>query len=213
MIEMGITRPDLDPGPTPQDPEQGAIGRGSGSARVHAYAREGDERRVLTLPVPRGNDAELVPVVDDAALVGATRTRGSGALARVRSVSGRWVGEARVTVGAALDGSVWRARPAALRDIHARTQRGEWAGDSNALLLAGQVYGYVALALVAGLYAAAEVVKRPLRLLMVAVIVLIVVVAVRAGGSDTAAGGQVSDFPGHDTAGAFIAVTFELREN
>lgn len=192
MIDMGITRPDLNRGSTREDPEQGVHcppepAPDRAPSRAGVPAREGGQ--VLTLPVPReaspDGRTDLVPV-DDAELVEPTRC--SGAVAGVREVSGRWVGEARVTVGAALDGSVWRARPAALRDIHARVQRGEWAGDSVGLLVAGRVYGWFALALVGLLYGLAEIVKRPTRLVIAALIVLITVLALTlsVGGGDTA---------------------------
>lgn len=165
---MVVTRPDLIRVPSRREPPEGEghcppeREHERDRARPRARGAEGDG---AALVVPRDPDpAEL--------------EQRPGGVARARQLSGRWCAEARVTARSALDGSVWRARPAALRDIHARTQRGEWAGDSAVLLLAGQVYGYVALLAVAGLYGLAEVIKRPSRLAMVLLCVLITVLTV-----------------------------------
>lgn len=162
---MGIARPDLilDPSPA-QHPAEGVH-----CPREHEHDHEREPARERT------REAQLVPVDAVAPPAELNPTARPTAVARTRQVSAEWLAEAGVTARAALDGSVWRARPAALRDIHARTQRGEWAGDSTPLLIAGQAYGYVALGLVSVLYATAEVVKRPLRLLAAALIVLALV--------------------------------------
>lgn len=164
---MGIARPDLilDPSPA-QHPVEGVH-----CPREHEHDHEREPARERT------REAQLVPVDAVAPLAELDPAARPTAVARTRQVSAGWLAEAGATARAGLDGSVWRARPAALRDIHARTQRGEWAGDSATLLLAGQVYGYVALPLIAVLYGAAEVVKRPLRLLAAALIVLALVLA------------------------------------
>lgn len=166
---MALTRPGPILETTPSAPDEGSH---CPPVPVPVPARVGDAGGGQVLAFP---GAAVAPAVAaPAEVVPASRP---GVAARARVVSGRWAAEAATTARAALDGSVWRSRPAALRDTHARVQRGEWAGDSAALLLAGQVYGYLALVLVALLYAAAEVVKRPLRLLVLALIVLVPLLA------------------------------------
>ncbi len=195
MIEMGLTRPALIRASTPGDPASepshspSESESESASASERAPAREG---RVLTLPAPREAEATALEQADDgrAEMVPAP-VPASGTAARVWATSKRRAGQTYQAGRVALGGSVWRTRPAALRDVAARVQRAEWAPNSSHLLLAGQAYGYVALfvvavlyttakvvewvatVLIAGLYAAAEVEKRPLRLAVAVLIVLV----------------------------------------
>lgn len=82
-----------------------------------------------------------------------------------------WWDEASQTAGRALDGSVWRARPPALRDSAVRLQRAEWAGGLPALRWAGWVYGYPALAVRAVLMGVIWLLDHPTRLLVLAGVV------------------------------------------
>ena len=204
MIEMGIAKPDLireavpaqppgQPAHCPPEPEPepeyepapapapareapdsgGGVNAPGGQVLTFAgghgaTATFGDRAQVVPVHAPPDTapSAEAEPVQHPAAGV-----------ARARDLAAAWAAEAYHSGRAALDGSVWRTRPAALRDLHARIERAEWAGGIEALRLAGQGYGYVALVLVAGLYALAEVIKRPSRLAIAVLIVLIAVLA------------------------------------
>ncbi|MBA8825307.1 hypothetical protein FHX42_002658 [Saccharopolyspora lacisalsi] len=93
-----------------------------------------------------------------------------------RAAATVWAAEARETATRVVDGSVWRSRPPALRDIHIRAQRAEWAGDIPALRTAGVWFGYVSLALTAAGYGVLWVVGRPARLAVAALITVLIVV-------------------------------------
>lgn len=93
-----------------------------------------------------------------------------------KAVVAVWATEARESATAAADGSVWRARPPSLRDIHTRTLRAEWAGDIPALRTAGRCFGYVSLTLTALGYALLWVARRPSRLVLTVLITVLVVV-------------------------------------
>lgn len=175
---MGIPKPWDKPqhapaGPPDEDPNWVSE---SESERVseRAHAREagrpggGDTVDGQVLPFP--DTGTEVAQRDAGAELEATRTP---ALTRAHDLGGRWWAEAAETGTAALDGAVWRARPPALRDIHARVVRAEWAGDVPALRVAGRVYGHVAMAGVALLYGAAWLLARPARLAIAALTVLI----------------------------------------
>lgn len=79
-----------------------------------------------------------------------------------------WWAEASATAGRAVDGSVWRARPPALRDSHVRLQRAEWSGGLPALRWAGWIYGYPALAVRAVLMGVIWLLDHPTRLIVLA---------------------------------------------
>lgn len=79
-----------------------------------------------------------------------------------------WWAEASATARQALDGSVWRARPPALRDSAVRLQRAEWSGGLPALRWAGWIYGYPALAVRAALMGLLWLLDHPTRLLVLA---------------------------------------------
>lgn len=190
MIGMGLSHPGQIPGDTREKPLE--VPPTWASASASASAREGDSGASAALPAPRDpgepGDADGRAVLEQQRDVGHAEVvvagRRPGAVARV------WHG-VKDAAREALRGSVWRARPAALRDINARIQRAEWAPTSTGLLLAGQAYGYAALVavaviysaaklvewaatvVIAGLYALAEGGKRPLRLAVAALIVLI----------------------------------------
>ncbi|SDP96716.1 hypothetical protein SAMN04487905_12127 [Actinopolyspora xinjiangensis] len=98
---------------------------------------------------------------------------------KLRKAAAAWTSEAGSSARAALDGSVWRARPPSLRDIHTRARRAEWSGDIPALRAAGQWFGWVSLVITAVGYALLWLARRPSRLLLTtAVAVLITVLAV-----------------------------------
>lgn len=133
-------------------------------ARDHAGARgytdtptDSSEGRVVRFP---GSGAEVT-------------TRNRSGLSSAVSV---WASEATRSAVAAVDGSVWRARPPALRDIHARMTRGEWAGGNQPLYLAGLVFGYVSLVATALGYALLWVASRPSRTAVAVLITVLVVV-------------------------------------
>lgn len=79
-----------------------------------------------------------------------------------------WWAEAAETVHQALDGSVWRARPPALRDSAVRLQRAEWSGGLPLLRWAGWIYGYPALAVRAVLMGVIWLLDHPTRLIVLA---------------------------------------------
>lgn len=101
-----------------------------------------------------------------------------GTLVRLSGAASVWASEARESLTASIDGSVWRARPPSLRDIHARAQRAEWAGDIPALRAAGQWFGWVSLVITAVGYALLWLARRPSRLLLTTVISAVIVVLV-----------------------------------
>ncbi len=119
---------------------------------------------------PLGTDSDTTPTVEVA------HEKPNAATTRWRSAATAWAGEARESVTAAVDGSVWRARPPALRDIHARLERAEWAGDIPALRVVGQGFGYLSLALTAVGYGLLWIARRPSRLLLTVLITVLVVV-------------------------------------
>lgn len=198
MIEMGIAKPDLiresapaqppgQPAHCPPEPEP-EYEPAPAPAREASDQGGGDAAAVGQVLAVPGVDAYTATVSDGAEVVPATQAppdvvpsaeaEPARRAVRARELLMAWAGEAYHSGRAALDGSVWRTRPAALRDLHARIERAEWAGGIEALRLAGQGYGYLALVIVAGLYALAEVIKRPSRLAIAALIVLITVLAV-----------------------------------
>lgn len=79
-----------------------------------------------------------------------------------------WWAEASATARRALDGSVYRARPPALRDSAVRLQRAEWSGGLPVLRWAGWIYGYPALAVRAVLMGVLWLLDHPTRLLVLA---------------------------------------------
>ncbi|MQA14678.1 MAG: hypothetical protein GEV09_11035 [Pseudonocardiaceae bacterium] len=196
---MGIAKPDLIRASTPVQPSAGTAHCRPEYEPKHeperAPAREAPETddghglvggRVLTFPAPPSaaatdsHQAQLLPAAHTSPdTAPCARAEPRTLVARAGVVSTRWAAEARDSGRAALDGSVWRSRPAALRDVRARIARAEWAGDLDALRVAGQLYGYyVALPLVAGLYALAELVKRPSRVAIAVLVVLMTVLPI-----------------------------------
>lgn len=102
-----------------------------------------------------------------------------GAVSKLGDAAKTWGREARETSTAAIDGSVWRARPPALRDMHVRVQRADWAAGIKPLYVAGLVFGYLSLLVTAVGYGLLWVARRPARLLLAtAITVLIVVLAI-----------------------------------
>lgn len=147
------------------------------SPRLPDDAPEDDPKAPAPAPAPAraregGDGGELL------AFPGSDVAQGddAGGLVRVRAAGGTWLSEASQTAGAALDGSVFRSRPPALRDMHARVSRAEWAGDIGALRIAGQALGWVGLVLNTVLYGAAWATRRPVRLLVTVALIAAVVV-------------------------------------
>lgn len=96
------------------------------------------------------------------------------AASRTRVALQVWTRETADTATAAVDGSVWRARPASLRDREARIRRAEWSGGIPALAIPGRAYGYlIALPATVVLRAVEQTVSRPARLLVLTLAVLI----------------------------------------
>lgn len=153
---MGLTHPWENSEPAPEDPpEEAPIAGASARAREdgaeeapHPAAETGREGSGELLAFPRAE----------------ATVREKRALRRARGLAGVWLGEAYETGQAGLDGSVCRARPPALRDMHARIVRAEWAGEVPALRIAGQAVGAVCLVVNALLYALAWATRRPVRL-------------------------------------------------
>lgn len=152
-------------------------------AHEHAHARA---RETATKPSDTAeHGGEVVPFPgadrpentdgDRAAEIELTDEAPSAATSRWRSAAATWVTEARETATAAVDGSVWRARPPSLRDLHTRARRAEWAGDIPALRAAGQWFGYASLAITAVGYALLWIARRPSRLVLTALITVLVV--------------------------------------
>lgn len=129
-----------------------------------------DAEAVDAAPVPADASAEPAPA--QTAEVAAVDAPG-GALvpAALTDVARVWWAEAVATAGRAVDGSVWRARPPALRDSHVRLQRAEWSGGLPVLRWAGWIYGYPALAVRAVLMGVIWLLDHPTRLIVLAVVI------------------------------------------
>ncbi|MEV3927035.1 hypothetical protein [Actinomadura coerulea] len=114
-----------------------------------------------------GPGGEVVPLFPGA---GADAASGRGELvpAALAEAARVWWAEVSVTVHQALDGSVYRARPPALRDSAVRLQRTEWSGGMPLLRWAGWIYGYPALAVRAVLMGALWLLDHPTRLIVLA---------------------------------------------
>src|SRR5699024_1083179 len=150
---MGLTNPYENPATTPAEPLEEGPRRAPAPEPAPAPARGAVEPGSGEIvPFPGAEAAEVTERNPDEA---PTRTRAAVSV---------WFTEAGNTARAAVDGSVWRARPPALRDIHARITRAEWAGDIPALRIAGQAFGYAALVMTAAGYGLLWVLSRPLRL-------------------------------------------------
>lgn len=171
---MGLTNPWKTPKQTPDEPADRVPDRRPEPepAPDRAPARETANRGAEEV----SGEVLAFPTADAAeAAEAAERDEQPGLLVRARGLAGRWYADARETGTAALDGSVYRSRPPALRDMHARITRAEWAGDVPALRVAGQVAGWIGLVLNAVLYTAAWVLRRPLRWLVTALVTVIVI--------------------------------------
>lgn len=155
MRPLPIAHPNEPAPQTPTDP----VERGPTRPHEHEHDRAPARSRARAREEPGSRPSGEVVTFPGASL---PVTRGDHA--GMRELVTVWTGEAAQTAHAAIDGSVWRARPPSLRDMTARTTRAEWAGGWPALRVAGQVYGHVATVAVAGLYAVAWVIRRPLRL-------------------------------------------------
>lgn len=77
-----------------------------------------------------------------------------------------WLADARETASQAVDGSMLRARPPAIRDSFARLHRAEWAGGMALLRWAGWIYGYPIQVLRALLMCVLWLLDHPSRLLV-----------------------------------------------
>ncbi|MGI5208959.1 hypothetical protein ACQEU6_46275 [Spirillospora sp. CA-108201] len=117
---------------------------------------------------PGGEVVPLFPKDQDAAEPGEGPGRGELVPAALAEAAQVWWAEASTTVSQALDGSVYRARPPALRDSAVRLQRAEWSGGMPLLRWAGWIYGYPALAVRAVLMCALWLLDHPTRLLILA---------------------------------------------
>lgn len=114
--------------------------------------------------------ARLVPVNDDTdgETDGEVVAFPGRATPRPPAVVQVWIREAKDTAGRAVDGSVYRARPPALRDSFERLRRAEWAGGNPVLLWVGRIYGAIALVIRAGLLGVCWLLDHPTRLLVAA---------------------------------------------
>src|SRR2546422_10624053 len=77
-----------------------------------------------------------------------------------------WWADARQSATRAVDGSILRARPPAIRDSWVRLQRAEWAGGITALRWAGWIYGAPAQVVRAVLMVVIWLLDHPSRLLV-----------------------------------------------
>lgn len=167
---MGLTAPNDARDTTDTTPDLG--GHTPAYAHAHAYApaREGSHT-AETAESGAGGEVRAVPRGDTSP---DTRSDYAVAPSRARSALQVWTRETADTATAAVDGSVWRARPASLRDREARVRRAEWSGGLPALAVPGRVYGYlIALPATVVLRAAEQAVSRPVRLLVLVLAVLI----------------------------------------
>lgn len=123
-----------------------------------------ERARVYNDPEAGEGQAKVVPLRDHTPQN--TESDRNSRIAGVRKAAEVWGSEAKETAESALDGSVWRARPPSLRDIHTRAQRAEWAGDNSALRTAGQWFGHVSLVITAVGYALLWLARRPSRLVV-----------------------------------------------
>lgn len=167
---MGLTNPWKSPKPAPDEPAGRAPNCRPEPEPAHdrAPARETADRGAEEAP------GEVVAFPGAESVEAAESDEQPGLLGRARGLAASWYVEARETGAAALGGSVYRSRPPALRDMHARITRAEWAGDIPVLQVAGQVAGWIGLVLNAVLYTAAWVLRRPLRWIVTALVTVIV---------------------------------------
>lgn len=155
----------------PSAPRPGGQGEGGQVVPFPGTPAEAvDAEAVDAAPVPADASAEPAPA--QTAEVAAVDAPG-GALvpAALTDVARVWWAEAVATAGRAVDGSVWRARPPALRDSHVRLQRAEWSGGLPVLRWAGWIYGYPALAVRAVLMGVIWLLDHPTRLIVLAVVI------------------------------------------
>lgn len=161
---MPLTRPDGTPVTAPADPSQ------SGATPQHEHERERAPAREAGQVVPLHAATSAAPT----AVTHRDRQPSGSVATRSREAVTVWLTEARDTGRATVDGRVWRARPASLRDREARIRRAEWSGGLPALAIPGKAFGYlVALPVTVLARALEETTSRPLRLLTLALAVLI----------------------------------------
>lgn len=160
---MPLTKPSAIPNeraaPPPEEGANCRRERDRARAREAAFPASEPEGDVLPLPYTSR---------------GITRRNHDSVKTRSRAAVEVWFTEARTTAASAVDGSIWRARPASLRDREARLRRAEWAAGLPALSVPGRLYGYgVALPLTLLLRALEQIVCRPARLLTLVLAALI----------------------------------------
>lgn len=162
---MPLTRPDGSPVTAPTRPAEPGPTPPRERERERELAREDTQR---------GEAGGEVVAFPDGGSRPATQSDAARGVSRPRAALEVWTREAAESARAAVDGSVWRARPASLRDREARIRRAEWSGGVPALAIPGRVYGYaVALPSTVLLRAAEQTVCRPARLITLALAVLI----------------------------------------
>lgn len=132
-----------------------------------------ERARVYNDPEVGEGQAKVVPLRDHTPQD--TESDRTSRIAGVRKAAEVWGSEAKETAEAALDGSVWRARPPSLRDIHTRAHRAEWAGENSALRKAGQWFGHVSLVITAVGYALLWLARRPSRLAVATALAFLIV--------------------------------------
>ncbi|RFU39110.1 hypothetical protein DZF91_24140 [Actinomadura logoneensis] len=160
--------PQQTPEPAPRRPDE----RERTRTRPRARTREDDQ-------APTADSADSDPAdADDQAAgqvvpfpgAGPVVVAEPGAALVLRETAREWLAEAGQTAAHAVDGTVWRARPPALRDSAARLQRAEWSGGVPLLRWLGWIYGYPALGARAVLLGLAWLLDHPSRLLVAAAI-------------------------------------------
>ncbi|MCI2421540.1 hypothetical protein MOQ72_29305 [Saccharopolyspora sp. K220] len=136
--------------------------------------RPRERARVYPESTPDTGHGELVPFPGTAGEI--TPSDDAEGTPQWRAAVSVWIREAQESGRAAIDGSVWRARPPSLRDIHARVERAEWAGGLRWLVLPGMAFGYLSLLITALGYAVLWIARRPSRLAIATAITVVIVV-------------------------------------
>lgn len=168
---MPLTKPGAIPNTrAASSPEEGAnCRRDRDRDRDRARAREA----ASPASGPAGDtEGDVVPLPYASGEI--TQRDNASVRTRSRAAVEVWFAEAHQTAASAVNGSVWRARPASLRDREARLRRAKWAAGLPLLSVPGRVYGYgVALPLTVLLRGLEQIVCRPARLLTLVLAVLI----------------------------------------
>ncbi len=161
------TRTRKDPQDTPQRATTAPQGAGQGPSHQKTPADDSSAAQGSSAANVE-TAGEVVPFPGAHVQPDTVSSAGEVVPAALTEAARAWWAEAAATGRQALDGSVWRARPPALRDSAARLQRAEWSGGLPLLRWAGWVYGYPALAVRAVLMGVIWLLDHPTRLIVLA---------------------------------------------